>query len=106
LERSDFILESTEPFKSLGEAKRTAIIYDQTLIVDFEPDLAIAALPKMLPTAAERQRALALVEEIAGDPLEMAEPTARMLRRLKDTIGAPSLATFREPVTPTARESA
>ena len=96
LERSNLILQSTEPFKSLGEEARTAIIDGQTLIIDFEPEAAIAALPKMLPTAAERQRAIALVEEIAGDPLEMAEPTARMLRRLKETIGTPALVTFRE----------
>jgi tellurite resistance protein len=105
LERSNLILQSTEPFKSLGEEARTAIIDGQTLIIDFEPEAAIAALPKMLPTAAERQRAIALVEEIAGDPLEMAEPTARMLRRLKETIGTPALVTFREPVTPTPQES-
>jgi tellurite resistance protein len=105
LEKSDFILESTEPFKSLGEAKRTAIIYDQTLIVDFEPELAIAALPKLLPTPEERLRAIALVEEIAGDPLEMSEATVRVLRRFKETIGKPALVTFQETLMP-AQESA
>lgn len=86
LERSNLILRSTEPFKSLGDELRSAIIHEQTLIIDFEPEAAIAALPKMLPTMDERQRAIALVEEIAGDPLEMAEATARLLVRLREML--------------------
>ncbi len=86
LERSNLILRSTEPFKSLGDELRSAIIHEQTLIIDFEPEAAIAVLPKMLPTLDERQRAIALVEEIAGDPLEMAEATARLLTVLRETL--------------------
>jgi tellurite resistance protein len=91
LERSNFILQSTEPFKTLGEEGRSAIIHEQTLIIDFEPEAAIATLPKLLPTPQERQRALALVEEIVGDPLEMAEPTARLMRRLREMLQPPAL---------------
>jgi pimeloyl-ACP methyl ester carboxylesterase/tellurite resistance protein len=91
LERSNHILQSTEPFKSLGDEGRSAIIYEQTLIIDFEPEAAVATLPKLLPTPAERRRALALVEEIAGDPSEMAEATTRLLHRLRDTLLAPAL---------------
>lgn len=90
LARSNLILQSTEPFKSLGEDVRTGLINEQTLIIDFEPEAAIAALPKLLPTASERQRAINLIEEIAGDPAEMSEPTIRMLRRLHETLGVPS----------------
>ncbi len=86
LERSNLILQSREPFKSLGEAERTAIIFEQTLIIDFEPDAAIAALPYLLLTEDERRRAIALVEEIAGDPAEMAEATTRMLGRLRASL--------------------
>jgi pimeloyl-ACP methyl ester carboxylesterase/tellurite resistance protein len=96
LERSNLILKSTEPFKSLGEVERAAIINEQTLIIDFEPDAAIAALPKLLTTAPERSRAIKVVEEIAGDPEEMAEPTTRMLRRLRDCLGTRAAASMRE----------
>jgi tellurite resistance protein len=98
LERSNLILRSTEPFKSLGDESRSAMIHEQTLIIDFEPEAAIAALPKMLPTTAERQRAIALVEEIAGDPLEMAEATARLLLRLRETLQTPTLVDSREKI--------
>ncbi len=98
LERSNLVLQSMEPFKSMGEAARSAVIYDQTLIIDFEPDAAIAALTRLLPTATERQRALALVEEIAGDPAEMSEPTAQMLRRLRDTLGTQAVVNLQKSV--------
>lgn len=86
LERSNLILQSAEPFKSMGAALRSAIINEQTLIIDFEPEAAITTLPKLLPSPSERQRAIDLVEEIAGDPLEMSEPTVRMVRRLRETL--------------------
>lgn len=89
LERSNAILQSAEPFKGMGDAARTRIIDEQTLIIDFEPETAIRTLPKLLPAASDRQRAIRLVEEIAGDPAEMSEPTTRMLRRLRDTLGVP-----------------
>jgi pimeloyl-ACP methyl ester carboxylesterase len=100
LERSNLILNSIEPFKSLGEAERTAIIFEQTLIIDFEPDAAIAALPDLLPTQDERQRAIALVEEIAGDPAEMAEATTRMLGRLRATLAPSTVVSFPESALP------
>jgi pimeloyl-ACP methyl ester carboxylesterase/tellurite resistance protein len=96
LERSNLILRSTEPFKSLGDEHRSAIIHEQTLIIDFEPEKAIAVLPEMLPTMDERRRAIALVEEIAGDPLEMAEATARLLARLRETLQTQALVEPRE----------
>ncbi|WP_084572868.1 DUF3141 domain-containing protein [Methylocapsa aurea] len=90
LERSNAILQSTEPFQAMGDDLRTQIINEQTLIIDFEPEAAIGALRKLLPSAAERQRAIKLVEDIAGDPAEMSEPTIRMLARLRETLSAPS----------------
>ncbi len=90
LERSNAILQSAEPFASLGEEERTRIINTQTLIIDFEPEQAIATLPTLLPHAADRERAIALVEQIAGDPAEMSEPTVLMLAHLRAALGLPA----------------
>ena len=46
LERSNLILRSTEPFKSLGRRTPLRHHHEQTLIIDFEPEAAIAVLPK------------------------------------------------------------
>lgn len=87
LERSNTILNTTSPFRELGDAVRTEMIHGQTLIIDFEPELAVSTLPTLLPDLADRQRAIEVVELIAGDPAEMAEATIRMLARLRQTLG-------------------
>lgn len=87
LERSNSILQTTEPFRSLGDDERSRIIHQQTLAIDFEPEQAIATLPQLLPHMEDRERAIALVEEIAGDVGEMSEPTVLVLHRLRDVLG-------------------
>ncbi len=80
-------MNSTEPFASLGVEARSRLIHQQTLIIDFEPEQAISTLPVLLPQSADRDRAIALVEQIAGDPAEMSEPTVRMLAHLRLALG-------------------
>jgi pimeloyl-ACP methyl ester carboxylesterase/tellurite resistance protein len=87
LRRSNEVLHSAAPFDKMGESALTEMIHQQTLIVDFEPNAGIAALPALLAAQGEKERAIALVEDIAGDKLEMSEPTARMLQRLRATLG-------------------
>lgn len=87
LRRSNEVLHSTTPFDKMSETALTEMIHQQTLIVDFEPDAGIAALPGLLSAEGDKERAIGLVEDIAGDPLEMSEPTARMLQRLSTTLG-------------------
>ncbi len=89
LERSNEILQNAEPFKSLGDEERSRIIHRQTLVIDFEPEQAIATLPVLLPQTEERARAIALVEEIAGEATEMSEPTVKMLARLRQALDLP-----------------
>jgi hypothetical protein len=86
LERSNAMLNSAEPFRSLGADRRAQLIAEQTLIVDFAPEAAVTTLPTLLPQPEERERAIAMVQEIAGDLAEMSEPTLRMLTRLRETL--------------------
>lgn len=87
LERSSAMLNSTEPFRGLGADRRARIIAEQTLIVDFAPELAVTSLPELLPLQADRERAMETVQEIAGDTGEMSEPTLQMLVRLRGLLG-------------------
>lgn len=90
LERSNAVLRSTEPFSSMADSMRTGIINEQTLIIDFaEPEAAIESLPRLLPSRPERERAIALIEEIAGDVEEMSEGTVQMLALLRRTLDLP-----------------
>jgi len=93
LERSNETLTAQEPFASLGEANRTRIIHQQTMIVEFEPDKAVATLPRLLPTREERERALKVCEYVLGSEKEMAAETRQLLDRVRTTLlQAPALA--------------
>lgn len=87
LERSNAILRSHEPFAGLASETRARLISEQSLIVDLEPERALAALPKLLSDSDQRERAVALVEEIGGPLEEMNEPTLMMLEELKTILG-------------------
>lgn len=87
LERSNRMLVTTEPFASMKPKARTGMIHRESLIVGFEPEEALAALPKLIATDAERKRALAICEDIAGPREEMSRDTMEMLNRLALALG-------------------
>lgn len=87
LERSNRMLMSTEPFASMKPKARTRLIHRESLIVGFEPEEAIAALPKLIPTQEEQRRALDLCWEIAGPREEMSPETLAMMERLAKALG-------------------
>jgi hypothetical protein len=71
---------------------RTRMIHKESLIVGYEPEAAMAALPKLLRTDEERGRALELCEQIAGPREEMSRETIDMMNRLRLTLGAEPMA--------------
>jgi tellurite resistance protein len=82
LERSNRMLMATEPFASMNPKHRTRMIHKESLIVGYEPEMAMAALPKLIASKADRRRAMSLCEEIAGSRDEMSPETIAMLDRL------------------------
>ncbi len=87
LERSNRMLMSTEPFASMKPKQRTRMIHRESLIVGFEPEAGIRALPQLLQSDEDRRRALALCWEIAGPRAEMSDETLAMMRRLASVLG-------------------
>ena len=73
LERSLHMLTHDEPFASMGAEKRATLIHEQTVIVEFERERAIEALPRLIADAAERRKCITAIEHIAG-PIEEMEP--------------------------------
>jgi hypothetical protein len=87
LERELELFETVEPFRSMSESQRAHMIHEQSLIVQFAPDKALASLPRLLNAPEERTSALHLVMHIAG-PEETMHPEALTLyRRMEALLG-------------------
>jgi pimeloyl-ACP methyl ester carboxylesterase len=87
LARSQAVLTGEAPFAELTASARQALIREQTLVVEMAPEEALQTLPKLLPDKAERRRALATVEGVAGPEEELGEPAQAMLARLRQVLG-------------------
>jgi hypothetical protein len=83
LARSNTLLTTEPPFVGMSPAARQAIIREQTVIVTLLREEALAAVPGLLPTAAERRKALAAVEHVAGPDEELGDKAREMLGRLR-----------------------
>jgi hypothetical protein len=87
LQRSSHVLTFDQPFASLTAEQRGDLIHEQTVIVQFERERAIEALAALLLTATQRQKAIEVVEYIAG-PLEEMEPrTLQALQQFRKVLG-------------------
>lgn len=89
LQRSTQLMAADEPFRSLGIQRRAAIIHEQTLIVEFAREEAIAALPEMLPTAEERELAGQVILYVPGAMADMAPETLELVQRLRRLLDLP-----------------
>lgn len=87
LARSNLLLTTEPPFVGMSPSARQAIIREQTVIVTMARDEAVAALPALLPGAADRRKALAAVEHVAGPEEELGDKAREMLGRLRATLG-------------------
>jgi pimeloyl-ACP methyl ester carboxylesterase len=86
LQRSSHVLTHDQPFASLDAQQLGDLIHEQTVIVQFERERAIEALPELLRTVKEREMAIAVVEYIAG-PLEEMEPrTLQALQQFRKVL--------------------
>ncbi|MGG5821598.1 DUF3141 domain-containing protein [Falsiroseomonas sp. HW251] len=86
LARSQALLTGEAPFAEMTAAARQALIREQTLVVDLAPEEAIATLPTLLPTEAERRRALQTVEDVAGPEDELGDDALAMLQRVRAAL--------------------
>jgi tellurite resistance protein len=89
LERSSRVSTRDEPFASLGEERRAALIREQSIIAEFERDRAIETLPNLLSGTEERRKAIDVVEYIAGSTEEMEPRRLKILQRFHAALGLP-----------------
>jgi hypothetical protein len=87
LKRSNRLLHEDPAFAALSESDIKRIIFEQTLIVELQPDAALTKLVSLLPDAADAERALSVVETVAGPVEEMEERTMTMFARMREALG-------------------
>jgi hypothetical protein len=87
LARSNALLTTEPPFAGMSPMARQAMIREQTVIVTLMREEALSALPKLLPTAADRRKALAAVEQVAGPDEELGDKAREMLGAMRRTLG-------------------
>lgn len=67
---------------------------EQEIIVGYEPEQALAALPKLVAKAGERERLLKLIDSLAADErirqFEPMDEQLKMLSRIHEVLGRPS----------------
>jgi len=83
LERSHRLLHAHPPFNSMTGETRTRLIFEQTVIVEYCGDEAIALLAELLKDPVDRYRALNLVLDVAGPLDQMDDATVAMFRRFQ-----------------------
>lgn len=89
LARSAQVLTRSAPFDQLSEQARARLIHEQSVIVELEPEQALASLPDLITDPAERKRAIDLAIEIAGPTREEIDPAALVkLQEIEATFAA------------------
>jgi pimeloyl-ACP methyl ester carboxylesterase len=102
LERSNRLLHSRPPFSSMTPESRAHMIYEQSLIIEFAGNEAIAALADLLKDPVDRYRALNLVLDVAGPVEQMDAPTIAMFKRFQLVL-LTMAHDWREPAAPAAK---
>jgi hypothetical protein len=87
LVRSNALMQTEPPFSEMTASARQALIREQTVIASMAPAEALAALPKLLPDVADRRKAMATVEGVAGPEEELGEAAQAMLAQLRSALG-------------------
>ncbi len=67
--------------------RRAALIYEQSILVEFEPDLAFKTLPDLLPDMEERRQAIQVVKLVAGAIEEIEPKTIQVVQRFRNVPG-------------------
>ena len=89
LERSAQVLMHEPPFDALTAQRRSDLIHEQALAVEFEREKALSVLPQLLPHAQQRRRALEVVRYVIGEPSEMEPATQALLQELEQLLAVP-----------------
>jgi hypothetical protein len=96
LARFHYVVRRAEPFLSMGAELRAKLMHEQSLIVAFQREAAIQALPLLLPRHDDRRNAIDLVEYLTGPIEELESHSIQALQRFRRLLGLPLIGQFVE----------
>lgn len=97
LERSAQVLTTEPPFAQLSAQRRAALIHEQSVIVEFEPEQALRSLVRLLPLPEQRHQAFESVRFVVGDRSDMEPHSLHMFEAMEQLLGqvqTPALASL------------
>ena len=89
LERSAKLLHDTQPFAAMGSDRRAALIHEQAILVEFERDRALQALPTLIPKPADRRQAMDWIHFVVGERSDMAPHSLELIAELEKLLSVP-----------------
>ncbi len=89
LERSAKLLHDTQPFAAMGSDRRSALIHEQSILVEFERERAMQSLPRLLAKTEDRRQAMDWIHFVVGERSDMAPHSLELIAELEKLLGVP-----------------
>ncbi|WP_377193954.1 DUF3141 domain-containing protein [Ruegeria meonggei] len=89
LDRWAHVFRHETPFKDLSVDQRQRVLHEQTIVVTFDKEGAIASLPDLLTQPKDKEQVVDLVQRVVGDIPEPSQELMDMTRALCDTLCIP-----------------
>ncbi len=89
LERSAKLLHDTQPFAAMGSDRRSALIHEQSILVEFERERAMQSLPRLLAKPEDRRQAMDWIHFVVGERSDMAPHSLELIAELEKLLGVP-----------------
>ena len=89
LERSAKLLHDTQPFAAMGSDRRSALIHEQSILVEFERKRAMETLPTLIAKPEDRRQAMDWIHFVVGERADMAPHSLELIAELEELLGEP-----------------
>ncbi len=89
LERAAHLLHNERPFSAMGPERRSTLLHEQSVLIEFERERALQTLPNLIPRAEDRQQAMAWLHFVVGDRSKVTVESKQLIEQLEALLGTP-----------------
>jgi hypothetical protein len=73
----------------MGSDRRSALIHEQSILVEFERKRAMETLPTLIPKPEDRRQAMDWIHFVVGERSDMAPHSLELIAELEKLLGVP-----------------